>query len=74
MANNAFNWFNKPTKKQATIIFLIWLISNAMLIIGITDVFKKPIPFYIILVLIVPSTIAMITTVSNYRKQQSHKQ
>src|SRR5690554_372071 len=34
MKNNAFDWFNKPTKRQAILIFSIWLIGILLLILG----------------------------------------
>ncbi|WP_338375700.1 hypothetical protein [uncultured Flavobacterium sp.] len=70
MKTNPINWFNKPTKTQFLIILLIWIVSISMLIIGVTDLFKKPLPLNILLLSVIPSSLIVLTVMINFIKNK----
>lgn len=70
MKNKPLNWFNKPTRLQLFIIVLVWTISMSMLLLGVTDLFRKPIPLNILLLSVIPSTIVLLTVIINYIKNK----
>ena len=71
MGNNKWLDVKNPSKNNLIVFSLIWLISNALLIISITDLFsesffqKKHVMIY---VLMISSTYAVLKLFINYSK------
>ena len=75
--NTKRNFYHNPTSKTVIIFWVIWLISNMLLILSITDLltesfFQKE--YLMIYFLMIASTIATIKVQMNYRKNSLNSQ
>ena len=67
------NWLSNPTKKQLISVIAVWVVAVLFIVIGRTDFFTQPFKFSVVfavfaILLVVPSLLAVIETVKNYKK------
>lgn len=70
MNQTSSNWYKKPSKKIVTIVVIVWIISMALVLIGTSDWFKNAVPSNIILLLVLPSLLAIVNLLINYNKHK----
>ena len=67
------NWLSNPTKKQLISVIAVWVVAVLFIVIGRTDFFTHPFKFSVVfavfaILLVVPSLLAVMETVKNYKK------
>ena len=71
--NNNRNWVSEPTKKEAALVFIAWLVGFLLTLVATTEVFTKT-PFQgknlMMAIVLVFSTFIMIKVCSNYVKSK----
>ena len=71
--NNNRNWVSEPTKKEATLVFVAWLVGFLLTLVATTEVFTKT-PFQrknlMMAIVLVFSTFIMIKVCGNYVKSK----
>jgi nicotinamide riboside transporter PnuC len=69
--NNNRNWVSEPTKKEATLVFIAWLVGFLLTLVAVTEVFTKS-PFQsknvMMVIVLIFSTFIMVKVCGNYIK------